>query len=70
MGIMPKQAEIGYFKSKSEATLYQKRHELLEGLTFKIEKLRYQISLKESELVMIFRELMSWDYSVPDYYFD
>jgi hypothetical protein len=26
--------------------------------------------MKESELVMIFRELMTWDYYVPDYYFD
>jgi len=34
------------------------------------EKLRYQISSKEAELVLIFRELMSWDFSVPDYYFD
>ena len=26
--------------------------------------------MKETELVLIFRELMSWDYSVPDFYFD
>lgn len=26
--------------------------------------------MKETELVMIFRELMSWDIYVPDFYFD
>jgi hypothetical protein len=26
--------------------------------------------MKETELVLVFGELMSWDYSVPDYYFD
>lgn len=35
-----------------------------------IERMRYTISMKETELVLIFRELMSWDYLVPDHYFD
>jgi hypothetical protein len=26
--------------------------------------------MKENELVIIFRELMSWDFHVPDFYFD
>lgn len=26
--------------------------------------------MKETLLIQIFRELMSWDYSVPDFYFD
>ncbi len=67
---MPKQAEIGYFKSKTEASLYQERSAMVEMITFRLEKLRYQTTMKESELVLIFRELMSWDFSVPDYYFD
>lgn len=41
-----------------------------ESIKSKLEQLKYQISIKENELVLIFRELMSWDYHVPDYYFD
>jgi hypothetical protein len=43
---------------------------VLEECTKKMETLRYQISMKETLLIQIFRELMSWDYTVPDFYFD
>ncbi|CDW75782.1 UNKNOWN [Stylonychia lemnae] len=35
-----------------------------------IEKISYQIAMRETDLVLSFRELMSWDFYVPDYYFD
>ena len=31
---------------------------------------RYEISAKETELLLVFRELMSYDFYVPDHYFD
>lgn len=31
---------------------------------------RYEISSKETELLLVFRELMAYDFYVPDYYFD
>eukprot|EP00347_Sterkiella_histriomuscorum_P005365 403356888 len=43
---------------------------VIQDLEKKIDKVRYQIAAKEAELVMSFRELASWDYMVPDHYFD
>jgi hypothetical protein len=59
-----------YTKNKNDMGQYQKKVELLEECTRKMETLRYQINMKETLLIQIFRELMSWDYSVPDFYFD
>ena len=59
-----------HMKNKNDVGTYQKKLEALDQSTKKMETLRYQISMKETQLIQIFREMMSWDYSVPDYYFD
>ncbi len=46
------------------------RTEMILNLEKTLDKLRFQISMKETELVLQFRELMAWDYLVPEYYFD
>lgn len=56
--------------AKTEPSVHKKRSEDLFLFERQIERLRYTISMKETELVLIFRELMSWDYYVPDHYFD
>lgn len=60
----------GYFKNKEQSSSYQSKMEEFDSIKARLEQLKYQISMKENELVLIFRELMSWDYQVPDYYFD
>lgn len=56
--------------SSQETNLYHRKIEFAEQVKAKIEKLRYLISYKETELVLIFRELMSWDYHIPEHYFE
>jgi len=60
----------GYFKTKDQAADYQRRVTLAETASRTLEQLRSQISLKENELLLIFRELQSWDFNVPDHYFE
>ena len=35
-----------------------------------IQRVRYTLSMKETEFVMVLRELIGWDFTVPDHYFD
>jgi hypothetical protein len=47
----------GYFKSKEQAADYKRRMQAFESTQRVSEQLRSHISLKENELLLIFREL-------------
>ena len=36
----------------------------------KIDDIRFQMAQRETELLIVFRELMCWDVFAPDHYFD
>ena len=46
------------------------KEEKIREMERKIERMRFEIASRETELVLTFRELMSWDYFVPDHYLD
>lgn len=55
-------ADLG---SAALADAYQRRVAAVQAAQHRLDQLQYQIASKESELVLLFRELMSWDYNVP-----
>jgi hypothetical protein len=42
----------------------------MKALDRNILRMRFDISAKETELVLILRELLTWDYFAPDHYFE
>lgn len=42
----------------------------MQGLEREIDGIRFQMAQRETELLIVFRELMSWDIFAPEHYFD